>query len=103
MPLVLSLEGVMTAIGRCPDCKREWTTFGEAHCASCHEHFGSDYAFDRHRTADFTCVPVEDFGTPRGKAQKPLLVQIERASGVCWVSEVQSPTSPQRRPAEAAS
>ena len=84
--------GAATALGRCPDCKREWNALGEAHCAECCAHFGSDYAFDRHRTADFTCTPVEDFGRLRGKAQKPLLVQVKRASGVLWVSELREAT-----------
>ncbi len=83
----------MSAIGRCPDCKLEWSALGEAHCASCCAHFGSDYAFDRHRTADFECIPVEDFGKPWRKTEKPMLVQVKRASGPVWVSAVRDAPS----------
>ena len=52
--------------GICPDCQRHWNATGQSHCSACCQHFNSDSAFDRHRTADFTCIPVEDFGKPTG-------------------------------------
>ena len=81
----------MTAIGRCPDCKREWNVVGQAHCAECCAHFNSDFAFDRHRTADFQCVPVEEFSEPWRKTGKPRFVHVERADGLVWVTEAKSP------------
>ncbi len=88
------------AIGRCPDCKLEWTVFGQAHCAECCEHFNSDSAFDRHRTKDFECIPVEDFSKPVGKTHKPLLVQTMRSDGPVWVTALQDLDAPERLPKE---
>lgn len=36
------------AYARC-SCGREWTGLAQAHCPSCHAHFGSVIGFDRHR------------------------------------------------------
>ncbi len=83
----------MTPIGLCPDCKREWSAHGEAHCIECHEQFGSDFAFTRHRTTDFECIPVEDFSKLWRKTGKPMLVQVKRASGPVWVSAARTATS----------
>jgi hypothetical protein len=30
-------------------CGREWSGLAQAHCPTCHEHFGSVQGFDRHR------------------------------------------------------
>jgi hypothetical protein len=32
----------------CRDCHRSWTSKREAHCVTCHEHFGSNNAADQH-------------------------------------------------------
>lgn len=53
----------------CTGCGRVWTAPGAAHCASCHEHFGSVTAFDRHRGARGEhgfCLPPADVGLVRG-------------------------------------
>lgn len=31
------------------NCGRDWTGLSQAHCPTCHEHFGSVQGFDRHR------------------------------------------------------
>lgn len=73
--------------GRCGGCKKQWGALGQAHCASCHEHFNSDAAFDRHRR-DFECIPAELFGAPQ-KNGRPLLVKAQRADGEVWVTALQ--------------
>jgi hypothetical protein len=30
-------------------CGRQWTGLAQAHCPTCHEHFGSVHGFDQHR------------------------------------------------------
>ena len=32
-------------------CGRQWTGLAQAHCSTCHEHFGSVRGFDRHRAS----------------------------------------------------
>ena len=32
----------------CPRCGRQWESYREAHCASCHAHFTGVGAFDQH-------------------------------------------------------
>jgi hypothetical protein len=39
---------VTEALGNCAGCGRRWNALGQAHCAQCHAHFGSDTAFDLH-------------------------------------------------------
>ena len=75
----------MTKLGRCGYCKYEWNALGQAHCSTCHEHFNSTAAFDRHRK-DFECIPVADFDKPHGKQGLPLLVRTVRADGNVWVT-----------------
>jgi hypothetical protein len=76
--------------GRCGKCLREWSPLGQAHCATCHEHFNSDHAFDRHRR-DFECIPVELFAEPQ-KNGSPLLVKAHRADGEVWVTALREPS-----------
>ena len=64
-------------------CGRRWTGLGEAHCATCHRHFGSVASFDKHRVKGECADPSELFGIKSGKA---LLVPVERASGLVWVA-----------------
>jgi hypothetical protein len=33
------------------NCGRQWTGLAQAHCCTCHEHFGSVAGFDRHRSS----------------------------------------------------
>ena len=42
------------------------------------------------------CLPETAFGDPIGKSRKPRLVQVERTSGLLWVSERREPVSPAR-------
>ena len=60
------------SLGRCGTCAREWNGTRECHCATCHLHFGSVSAFDRHRR-DFACLPVAEITRVRTTG-KPLLV-----------------------------
>lgn len=39
----------------CVGCGKDWTGHSRCHCGSCHQHFSSVSAFDRHRK-DFQCV-----------------------------------------------
>lgn len=81
---------------RCQDCGREWTALGQAHCAACHEHFNSDYAFDRHREGVFAapgqfrgdrrCIPVERLTEPYGKAKRPRLMRSGTTSHPVWIT-----------------
>lgn len=53
----------------CKGCGREWGGHREAHCATCHQHFGSTSAFDRHQrdvtgTCDFPGLVLKS-GDPR--------------------------------------
>jgi len=71
----------------CRDCHRSWTGKTEAHCATCHEHFGSVDPFDAHLelcTADTADVRerLADLSRTSGN---PVLALRERASGPVWV------------------
>lgn len=59
---------------KCPRCPRKWYGLSEAHCATCHEHFGSMSGFDKHRKGGECLLPAE-----RG------LVAAERRGGPTWV------------------
>lgn len=60
----------------------------------CHEHFGSDTAFTRHRTGVFgvdrRCLTVEEMMAPYGKSQKPRLVRTDRKYGAVWVTALKT-------------
>lgn len=76
---------------KCGGCGKRWNSMGQAHCATCHEQFNSTAAFDRHREgpfADRSCIPVERFGEPYGKAAKPRLLRTSRADGDVWVTSL---------------
>ena len=84
----------------CGGCDRVWSGNAQAHCSTCHEHFGSDSAADRHSEGRYDvprghpderrCIPVERFGELIGKAQKPRLVLTQRADGPVWVTALRS-------------
>lgn len=79
-------------MAKCGSCDAEWSGLGIAHCkqmknSGCCETFGSDYAFDRHRTKDFKCIPVSKFGDPYKETGKPILVV---SSSGYWVSELKA-------------
>ena len=72
----------------CRDCHRSWRGKAEAHCAACHESFGSVSSFEihvRYCTADPQTaqeslrVASRDDGTPRLALQ-------DRNGGPVWVS-----------------
>lgn len=68
---------------RCGGCPRRWTGLAEAHCPTCHRHFGSVSAFDKHRVAGSCADPAALRGPKTGK---PLLVPVQRASGEVWMA-----------------
>jgi hypothetical protein len=72
-------------LGHCQGCGRGWAGLAEAHCSACHLHFKSDSGFDRHRR-DGRCLTPVELAMPRGKAQKPTLVPIERRGATYWVT-----------------
>jgi hypothetical protein len=45
----------------CTQCGHKWSGLAQAHCKSCHEHFNSVSAFDRHRVR-FECCHPESVG-----------------------------------------
>jgi hypothetical protein len=50
--MLLTLDNPRTnprVTGWCPECHEGWTGTRDAHCASCHRHFGSEQAFDAHQ------------------------------------------------------
>ncbi len=50
--------------GRCP---KTWRGLSKAHCATCHETFGSVRSFDRHRTNGHCAEPATLGLTLNGK------------------------------------
>lgn len=71
--------------GSCGDCGRYWNALGEAHCASCCEHFTSDSAFDRHLASptDERCCFLP--GEIRDKRGRAAFVLTSRASRPTWM------------------
>lgn len=63
---------------RCRDCHRSWTGLAECHCAGCHQHFGSDSAFDLHQVGDE--VICRDPATLIDRHGAPRLKVVERKS-----------------------
>jgi len=61
----------------CPFCGHTWTAPSAAHCGTCHEHFGSPTAFDRHRASS---------GTEHGVCLDPATVGLVRRDGA-WRGE----------------
>jgi hypothetical protein len=49
----------------CRTCHRSWTGYTQAHCASCHSHFSTPSAFDRHMT-DAGCRQPEELRNKDG-------------------------------------
>lgn len=83
---------------RCGGCTRTWTGHTQAHCKSCHQHFTSDAAFDRHREGSFDprhegtgnyrhCIPVARFAEPYGKRGNPRLSLVVLADGPTWAEK----------------
>lgn len=58
------------------DCHRTWSALGECHCSECHQHFGSDRAFQDHRRGGVCTDP----------ARLPArLKPVRRRDGITWV------------------
>ncbi len=68
----------------CNHCNRTWTTTGEAHCASCCQHFTSDRSFDTHLAAAKSDDDCYDPATITRKDGRPMFETVMRASGVMW-------------------
>lgn len=65
----------------CGGCGRRWSGHAECHCSACHQHFSSVATFDKHVTSAGHVQP----GGLRGKDGKPVLMPVQRKSGVVWV------------------
>jgi hypothetical protein len=68
-------------IGTC-GCGRQWTGAAEAHCRTCHRHFASVTAFDRHQPARGGCP---DPSTLR-RGGNPALKVTDRGGGPIWTT-----------------
>lgn len=76
---------VIDQLGHFPDgvihcgegsCHRTWSALGECHCSGCHQHFGSERAFDDHRRG----------GVCKDPARLPhRLKPVLRRDGITWV------------------
>jgi hypothetical protein len=64
----------------CSKCHRGWSSYREAHCTVCCEHFVSTKAANRHRKHG-VCV---DPSTLTRRDGQPLFVQRVRTAGVTW-------------------
>jgi len=76
----------------CQGCERRWDGLTEAHCATCHAHFGSTGAFDLHRVGRIDpydpALDTRCCGDPvalTSRTGRLLLVAARRASGTVWV------------------
>lgn len=52
-------------IHHCRTCHRTWTGTSQAHCVSCHHHFSSNSAADRHLVND-SCYPPQEVRDSNG-------------------------------------
>jgi hypothetical protein len=68
---------------QCQACGRRWTGKTECHCPSCHQHFGSPTAFDRHLVGG-RCLPAHEMIEP-SKTGIPRLTPTTRKTGTVWV------------------
>lgn len=66
---------------RCGGCPRTWAGLAEAHCASCHQTFGSVTGFDKHRYGGI-CLWPADIRRAGGQRVYDLRV---RTGGSVWV------------------
>jgi hypothetical protein len=64
----------------CRGCHRTWAAFGQAHCATCHNHFSTPTAFDRH-LAPRGCLDPSEVRTKDGT---PRLILRDGPSGPLW-------------------
>lgn len=69
----------------CHTCGRRWTGKRECHCTRCHNHFGSESAFDRHQLAG-RCLDASEMVDPIREGGPPRLVPTSRQTGVVWVT-----------------
>ena len=65
----------------CGGCARRWSGFGQAHCPTCHAHFGSVFGFDVHRVGGVCRDPA----TLVDRHGKPVLVERTGPFGSTWV------------------
>lgn len=77
-------------------CGRGWDGLTQAHCATCHRHFGSVAAFDMHRQGsadDRFCADPEIIvrGEDSKHAGRPRLRAAESPHGVVWISDNPEP------------
>lgn len=83
----------------CPDCGTTWHSLTECHCATCHQHFGSLDAFDRHRQGPVdTRECVDPASAVLRKDGKPVLRAADRAGRPTWVVDKPGWAYPQGEP-----
>jgi hypothetical protein len=63
-------------------CRRLWTGLAQAHCPTCHEHFSSVAAFDRHRPRGICQHP----STVARRNGDPVFRASENRYGTTWVT-----------------
>jgi hypothetical protein len=68
-------------IASCGGCHRQWHSTNEAHCATCHRHFGGVYGFDAHRR-DGACVDPATLTDKAGNATQHVT---QRVDGPVWL------------------
>lgn len=71
------------ALAHCA-CGRNWTGAAQAHCPTCHEHFGSVAGFDRHRSTGHCQHPA---GVTTAKTDRPWFRAVTGPYGVTWVRD----------------
>lgn len=64
-------------------CGRAWHSLTEAHCRTCHRHFGSVDAFDRHHPGRTDCPDPSSLRSANGN---PVLRLVDRANGPTWIT-----------------
>lgn len=64
------------------NCGRQWRGLSQAHCPTCHAHFGSVDGFDRHRAGTGGC---HDPATMADKQGAPVYNASEGPFGTTWV------------------
>lgn len=70
---------------RCGTCGTTWHGLTECHCATCHEHFGSIDAFDRHRQGPVDTRHCVEPAAVLRKDGKPVLRAADRSGRPTWV------------------
>jgi hypothetical protein len=66
------------------NCGRRWRGLAQAHCPTCHRHFSSVDAYDRHRPGSGGCQDPSDI---RDKLGRLVYKREEGPFGTTWVRD----------------